>query len=200
MDECPSCAAGQNAPAEAPTAPPSARGAAAAPPDRHGRPIVPGWLATILVAAVLVGAGGVVYKYGLPSSRESARQPAPAPLEQVTAAPAESAKAHPLAKYIEVTGFRVTEDARKNVQVKYVLVNHSGAEIGDLGLELKLRPATARPEDEPIASFAVKVPVLAPYEAKDLLANAKTRLRAYELPDWQFLRAEFEITSPAAGK
>ena len=26
--------------------------------------------------------------------------------------------------------------------------------------------------------------------------QAATKLRGYELPDWQFLKAEFEITSP----
>jgi hypothetical protein len=28
-------------------------------------------------------------------------------------------------------------------------------------------------------------------------AKVNTKLRIYELPDWQFLRAEFDITSPA---
>jgi hypothetical protein len=44
----------------------------------------------------------------------------------------------------------------------------------------------------------VKVAALGPYEAKEVETTVKSALRAYELPDWQFLRAEFEITSPPA--
>jgi hypothetical protein len=38
---------------------------------------------------------------------------------------------------------------------------------------------------------------LGPQENKDVTVTVPTKLRLYELPDWQFLRAQFEITSPA---
>jgi hypothetical protein len=41
------------------------------------------------------------------------------------------------------------------------------------------------------------VPSLGPQEVKDISATALTKLRIYEMPDWQFIRAEVEITSPA---
>jgi hypothetical protein len=171
--------------------------AAAAAPPRGG---FPGWLVAVLVAMVLVGLGAAGYFYLLPSSRarQAPAEPGPAPLETVAAAPAAGARVHPLAKYIEITGFRIIEDARKNVQVKYIVVNHSNAELSDLAMDLALRPSTAKPEDQPIASFSVKVPALLPYESREITSTARTQLRAYELPDWQFLRAEFRITSPPA--
>lgn len=210
-DSCPNCAAREAGPAPAvpaaapppvPQAPAAgvrkAFAPAAAPAAPRGG--LPGWLVALLVATVLVGLGAAGYFYLLPSSRarQAGAEPAPPALETVAAAPAAGGKPHPLAKYIEITGFRIIEDARKNVQVKYVVVNHSNAELADLAMDLTLRPSTARPEDQPIASFSVKVPALLPYESREFSSTAKTQLRAYELPDWQFLRAEFRITSPPA--
>jgi hypothetical protein len=48
-----------------------------------------------------------------------------------------------------------------------------------------------------VTEFEAKIPTLAPLEVKDVTAQANTTLRIYELPDWQFLRADFDITSPA---
>jgi hypothetical protein len=147
---------------------------------------------------VLIGAVGfAVYWFFLPSRRSQASSPA-THLETPTSGAAAIAKPHPLGRHIELTGFRVTEDAKKNVQVRFLVVNHSAAEIGDLVLDVALRPSTASPGAEPISSFTAKVASLGPHEAKDMTVNAKTALRAYELPDWQFLRAEFQIVSPPA--
>jgi hypothetical protein len=76
-------------------------------------------------------------------------------------------------------------------------VNHSEADIGDLGLKVTLTTTAAKPGDPPVGVFDAKVPTLGPQETKDVTATIPTKLRIYELPDWQFLRAEFEITSPA---
>jgi hypothetical protein len=37
---------------------------------------------------------------------------------------------------------------------------------------------------------------LSPYEAKNMRAPLESKLRVYELPDWQFIRADVTITSP----
>ena len=62
--------------------------------------------------------------------------------------------------------------------------------------EVESQPA-AKPEDPPITQFEAKIPALGPQEIKDVSATASTKLRIYEMPDWQFIRAEAEITSPA---
>lgn len=195
--ECPNCAnppAQQPAPAAQPAAPQPVRAARPMSP----KPAVPGWLIALLVALVLVGAGAGAYFYLLPSSKSAAAPQAAPALESPVSSPAPAAKVHPYAKFIEITGFRITEDARQKAQIKFLVVNHSGAELPDLTMTITLKTSTAKPEDKPLAVFPAKAVRLGPYESRELETSVKTELRAYELPDWQFLRAEFEITSPAA--
>jgi hypothetical protein len=103
---------------------------------------------------------------------------------------------HPLAKYLELSGYRLSELKPGKLNVKFVVVNHSEADIGDLTLKVKLITTADKPEDPPITEFEAKVPSLGPQEVKDVSATGDTKLRIYELPDWQFIRAEVEITSP----
>ncbi len=104
---------------------------------------------------------------------------------------------HPLAKYLEISGFRMSEKGAGKLDVKFAVINHSDADIGDLTMHIKLTTTAAKPEDPPIAEFDAKVPAVGPQEVKDVTASATTKLRVYEMPDWQFIRAEAEITSPA---
>ena len=104
---------------------------------------------------------------------------------------------HPLNKYIELMGFRMAEQGQGKLKITFAVVNHSEADIGDLGLKIKLITSASKPEDPPVAEFEAKVPSLGPHENKDVTVTVSTKLRIYELPDWQFLRGQFEITSPA---
>jgi hypothetical protein len=103
---------------------------------------------------------------------------------------------HPLAKYIEVDGFRITESGAGKLKITFAVINHSEADIGDLGLKVTLTTSAAKPGDAPVAQFDAKVPALGPLENKEVSVSLPTKMRVYELPDWQFLRAQFEITSP----
>lgn len=102
---------------------------------------------------------------------------------------------HKYAKLIELAGFRITEKAPGTLQIKFGVVNHSLADLGDVGLNVTLRARAAGEDEPPIASFPCKVS-LGPYEWSDVTASVPTKLRVYELPDWQFLRATFDITAP----
>ena len=104
---------------------------------------------------------------------------------------------HPLAKYLELSGYRLSETSAGKLAAKFVVINHSEADIGDVTLKVKLVTTADKPGDAPITEFAAKVPGLGPQEIKDVSATAATKLRIYEIPDWQFIRAEVEITSPA---
>jgi len=104
---------------------------------------------------------------------------------------------HPLAKYLEIAGFRVSEGGAGKLTVKFAVINHSDADITELKMKVKLTTTAAKPEDPPIAEFEAKVPPLGPQEVKDATGTATTKLRIYELPDWQFMKAEAEITAPA---
>lgn len=104
---------------------------------------------------------------------------------------------HPLAKFIEIAAFRVEEAGQGKLKITFAAVNHSEADISDLGLKVKLTTTAAKPDDPPVAEFDTKLAKLGPLEMKDVSVIVPTKLRIYELPDWQYLRAQFEITSPS---
>ncbi len=104
---------------------------------------------------------------------------------------------HPLSKFIEVAGIRMSEAGKGKLKVTMAVINHSDADISDLALKVKLTTTAAKPGDPPIATFDLTVPKLGANEMKDASATVPTEMRLYELPDWQFLRAQFEITGPA---
>jgi hypothetical protein len=156
---------------------------------------MPDWVVAVLVAGGLIAAGALGF-YLLQRSRTTSTAAASAPTQlEKPGTPAPAAK-HRYAKYLDVTGIRVTEDGRRNLKVTFLVVNHSPAELAGIAANVSLRRSTSSPDEEPLTSFAFKLPALGPYESKEITVPAKTKLRAYELPDWQFLRADLEITSP----
>lgn len=102
-------------------------------------------------------------------------------------------KIHPYSKYIEVSGFRLSEPKAGTLRIRMNVINHSGADLGELPVTVQLTTATAPATEPPLAEAPVKV-ALGPNESKEVEANIPTNLRLYELPDWQFLRARFAIT------
>lgn len=192
--ECPNCAR-ESQTSASPEVPVVSSAPAATPHPVAVHPLtkshhVPNWLITLVVAVALISLCVSLYLATRPSK----------PTAQATESPAAASSAvkrHPLSKHIEVTGIRITEDAAQKAQVQFLVVNHSGADIADLGGTLTLKPRGAKPEHAPLASFEFKVPSLGPYESKELKSTVRANMRAYELPDWQFLQADLEITSPA---
>lgn len=83
-----------------------------------------------------------------------------------------------------------------NLEISFAVVNHSEADVGDLTLDVNLRTTAAKPAEPPLCSFRVKVPSLGPEDIKPVTAVVPTKLRVYELPDWQYLRADFTIVEP----
>jgi hypothetical protein len=100
---------------------------------------------------------------------------------------------HPLAKYLELSAYRITETSPGKLSIKLAVVNHSEADIGDLTLKIKLITSAAKPDDPPITEFEEGARAC-PQELRTC-ATAATKLRTMT-PDWQFIRAA-EITSPA---
>ena len=162
---------------------------------------LPPWLMSIGFAVLFLAVGAALF-FGIKhfsgsseasasTSTSSAAEGAPAP------APATAAtkKNSTLQKYVEVTGLRLTESSGKAV-AHYLVVNHSGADIADLSANVNLWARTAKSDEEAVGTFTFKIPSLAAYESKDLTAPVNTKLKVYELPDWQNLTAEVQITSP----
>jgi hypothetical protein len=154
----------------------------------------PTWMVAIGFAVVLLLVGGGIYYFFLRTPGESSaakaglENPANASQQKVT---------NPLQKYVEVVGMRLINEDKKPV-AKFVVVNHSSAEIDGLEADVRLWASTSRSEEDSVGSFSFKLPEIGPNSSKDLTEPLKTKLKIYELPDWQNTTAEIEITSPAA--
>lgn len=165
-----------------------------APPPMAPRPYaeakapLPQWLVMVGVAAVV----GMIIASAVWWKQRSTAEPAPvAAVEPGT--PAAATNAHPLSKLIELSGFRLAEDKSQKASVKMLIINHSTADTGQLELTVTLKAVNAKSGDTPLATFDVRVPAIEPLGTREVSAPIKTALRAYELPDWQFIRAEFQI-------
>ncbi|MDX2181324.1 MAG: hypothetical protein SFV18_17145 [Bryobacteraceae bacterium] len=156
---------------------------------------LPTWLVMVLAAFVFTGivAGAVWFKRRGADTVAEAEPIGEA--KSAATAPAEGG-AHRLSKHLELSGFRLSEGAGQRAQVKMVVVNHSAADTGDIEMNLTLRDVNAKPGTDPVGTATVKIPAIGPNSYQEASAPLKTKRRIYELPDWQFLRAEFEITSP----
>ena len=141
-----------------------------------------GWL----FAAVILAA------CSSPSSSDKQTKAPPAIPAHFTA----SNTSNSIAKYLELVGFRVTERSPGHLVVQFGVVNHSEADIGDVKMTVNLATTAAKPGDPPLISFPAQVSRLGPNELKDVMVEVPTKLRVYELPDWQFLKADFQITEP----
>jgi hypothetical protein len=195
MNECPVCAAREAAgetapemPAVAPTLDPVRAAVSMSLPDPAARRATPAWLVMAGVAVLLGGVFAGGYLFLLPKLRGGSPTPAKPPAAALESpAPSTAPTAHPYAKYIEVAGIRIVEENKKPI-LKLLLVNHSGAELADINGKVELRAVSGKPDAPAVGAVEVKVSSIGPYESKELSAPLKTTLRAYELPDWQFLR------------
>jgi hypothetical protein len=149
---------------------------------------IPTWLVGVLTVAVLGGALFGLYKYvGKGSSLSSS---APPPKSE---ADTKAAAGHPYRKYLEIAGLRILENSARKPVVRYTVVNHSPAEMQGLEFELTLTPTNG---GDPLSIIKAKVGTIEPYGVKDMESPLETKLKVYELPDWQFVKASFEITAP----
>jgi hypothetical protein len=103
---------------------------------------------------------------------------------------------NPVAKYLELVGFRINERKPGQLQIQFAVANHSEADIGDVKITVNLGTTAAKPGEAPIITFPASVSKLGPSDLKDVTVDVPTKLRVYELPDWQFLKADFQITEP----
>lgn len=102
---------------------------------------------------------------------------------------------NPIQKNVEVVGIRLTQDAKKRPQAKFVVVNHGNTEVEDATANVTLWASTSRSEEDSVGTFTFDMKNLAPNSAKEITVLMKTKLKIYELPDWQNLTAEVQIVS-----
>jgi hypothetical protein len=63
------------------------------------------------------------------------------------------AKTHPLQKYIEVSGVRFMENAKKQAEVRFLVINHSPAEMDGLTANVTLWGRTQKSGEEAAGTF-----------------------------------------------
>jgi hypothetical protein len=102
---------------------------------------------------------------------------------------------NPAAKHLELVGFRITEKTVGKLEIQFGVVNHSDADLGDIALDVALKTTTSKDADPPLVSFKAKV-ALGPQELKAVSVEVPSKLRPYELPDWQFLKVDFRLDEP----
>ena len=150
---------------------------------------MPAWLVTIGVFVGLCAAGYAFYTLVL---NKNGRTSASASADNAAEPPAAAAKGprgrKDYTKYLEVAGIRILEENRKPT-IRLMLVNHSSAELASLSGTISL--STDGKTD--IATIPFNVATLGGFEAKDISAPLKTTLRAYELQDWQFIKAQVTL-------
>lgn len=182
------------APAPPPRPAPAASPAKPLPPRPvRSRHALRTWLLSILFALAFIGLGvgsywGVNYLRG--------REAAPHPSLEPPAAAGTPARPHPLQQYIEVTGVRFVQDAKKRTEARFLVVNHSPDDIIDLGGTVTIIGRTQSAAEEQVGTFSFKTSSLGPWQSREFSAPVETKLRVYELPDWQNLTARVIITSP----
>jgi hypothetical protein len=140
------------------------------------------WTIVLAVALGMVGC----------SSPQKQAKPAGTGASQTS----QTSSSDPAAKQLELVGFRIIEKSPGHLEVRFGVVNHSEADLGDLKMDVRLLTTTAKPDDSPLLTFSTKVPSLGPSEMKQVSVDVPAKLRVYELPDWQFLRANFDLTEP----
>jgi hypothetical protein len=203
--ECPDCSAKEKAPESPPAAAQPQRAAPkpAAPPAQPNVQYVavkrkqPVWLVTLGVAIGLVAIGAGAYYY-LPSQRarrEAAKPEITLETPEQAKAGAPAKKSGSLEKYLEVVGLRILEENRKPV-IRFLVVNHSNAEMADLRGTVTVHASNAAPGSAPISTVDLKLDSLGANASVEVSAPLKTSLRAYEMPDWQFLRADLALAAP----
>ena len=180
---------------------PPAQGQYAPPPYQPPLPQqrgmnLPVWLMTILFALAI---GGVVVGalWILSTNRGSAGVgPTPsATVESPAAKP--GSKTNPIQKYIEVSGVRFVQDGAKKTMAKFVIVNHSDSDIRGLAGNVTIWGRTQKSEEDAQGTFSFSTN-LGPMETQELTVPLKTKLKIYELPDWQNITTDVQITAPPA--
>jgi hypothetical protein len=161
-----------------------------APPPAHAG--LPTWLLAVLFAFAFLGVGSAVY-FAVQYFRGGTQAASATAQSAATKIPA---KQNPLQKYVEVSGIRFVESPKHQTEARFVVINHSDADITDLAGTVNIWGRTAKSEEEAAGTFSFKLASLKPNESQEATAPLSTKLKVYELPDWQNVSADVQITSP----
>jgi len=160
-------------------------------PRRRASSGLPGWTVSLMVMVLLLVSGVALLSYFVPNVWSNSA-PGVGPAESGGRTEVRPS-AYPLAKFVEVTGFRFVVDLNRRSEIHYLVVNHSGAELNGVNVFVTLRTAGAKPGQAPLCRFSFRAPEMAPYESKEMTSSIDRLTRTVAVPDWQDLRADIEI-------
>ena len=158
-----------------------------------GRFVLPVWLLTVVFALAFVGL--VFGIYWIVQVARGGSQPGTPSASVESRAAKSGAKANPLQRYIEVAGVRFVQDVKKNTMAKFLLINHSEADFSILAGNVTIWGRTQKSEEDAEGSFSFTTN-LGPLESKELSAPVASKLQIYEMPDWQNVTLDLQITAP----
>jgi hypothetical protein len=163
---------------------------------RAGGPALPTWALAVLFAFAFLGLGLGVF-WLITHNRASNRAIAAATnVDSPAAKP--GAKVNALQKWIEVSAIRFSQDKdnKKVVNVTFVVVNHSDTDVDRLTGNVTVWGRTRASEEDAVGNFAFMLS-LGAGASKELVLPFNTKLKFAELPDWQNITADTQITGPA---
>jgi hypothetical protein len=150
------------------------------------------WLVSVTVMLVLLFMGVTAISSLTPHSAADTKPTSPVVAEP---APADSvpAPSHPLAKSIEVTGFRIVVDPSRKSEIHYLLVNHSNAPLDDVTVFVTLRAGSGKAGQAPLCRFSFRASGIGAFESKEMVSAIEKPTRTVALPEWQDLRADVQV-------
>jgi len=165
-------------------------------PKKSGSFGLPIWLATVLSAIVIVGL--VAGVYWIVNSLHSGQPARPTAAEESPGAKP-GAAVSAIQKFIEVSSVRFLEDPKnkEKVLVKFVLTNHAEADLTGLAGNVTIWASTGRSEEDAQGTFEFATN-LKGNESKELTAPLTGKKKIYELPDWQNMTTDVQITAPTS--
>src|ERR1039458_134116 len=166
------------------------------PPKQRAGAILPTWALALLFAMAFLGVGLGVYAIATRNHASNREAAAATNVDSPAAKP--GTKVNALQKYIEVSGVRFSQDKqdKKVINVSFVLINHSDVDVDRLTGNVTVWGRTRNSEEDAVGTFAfmTSIPGTA---SKELVLPFNTKLKFIELPDWQNITVDLQITGPA---
>ena len=155
-------------------------------PPAAGKSSAPGWMISLLVALLILLASSWFLQKTAFADRFLVTH-------ADTSTPSDAALgAFPtMAKYVEVTGLRASVDSKNGSDIRYVVVNHSAADLPPFQIKVKVHPRKGNAE---IFSFTAVVPGLGPNESREMHTSISSELHSYDVPEWSNMRVEAHVT------
>src|SRR5580704_7406039 len=164
------------------------------PPPQQGFGGLPTWALTIICTIGFVAlVAGIYWLVGSHNSSTAVSN-----VESPAAKP--GASSNPWQKFIEISGLRLVEDPKSKGKIlaKFLVTNHSPGDLTGLAGNVTIWASTKRSEEDAEGTFSFITDVPA-YGSKEVTTPLTTKLKVYELPDWQNVTADLQITAPSSG-